>query len=323
LLDLKKYKFRSQQKSLFVKTMANKLIFLAWFFISVGLLTGVTFGAYVIVADEVSDSKVLDVTAIVPGAVEDPGSGGGITSPIATVVLSGTVFPGAKLTLLKDGIISTTLIANIDGTFQITINNLNFGNYQFSIYSEDPTGQVSASHVLNVSAFTSQPYIYSGIVIPPTLSASGLLVKIDDTYSVFGYSAPGSNVTLLGPSGSGLGSSVADSSGLYRISLTANLAPGIHSLRATANLNGRTSLPSKPIQVLFYSSSLPPDQIPTPPPQFAQCVDYNKDRRVNLIDFSILLFWFGKNPVPKSVDCNNDLVIDIKDFSILMYFWTG
>ena len=323
MLDLKKYKFRSQQKSLFVKTMANKLIFLAWFFISVGLLTGVTFGAYVIVADEVSDSKVLDVTAIVPGAVEDPGSGGGITSPIATVVLSGTVFPGAKLTLLKDGIISTTLIANIDGTFQITINNLNFGNYQFSIYSEDPTGQVSASHVLNVSAFTSQPYIYSGIVIPPTLSASGLLVKIDDTYSVFGYSAPGSTVTLLGPSGSGLGSSVADSSGLYRISLTANLAPGIHSLRATANLNGRTSLPSKPIQVLFYSSSLPPDQIPTPPPQFAQCVDYNKDRRVNLIDFSILLFWFGKNPVPKSVDCNNDLVIDIKDFSILMYFWTG
>lgn len=311
------------KKSLLVKSKANKLIFLAWFFISAGLLIGVTFGTYLVIADEVSDSEVLDVTAIVPGAVSDPGSGGGVTAPIATVVLSGTAFPNAKLTLLKDGSISTTLIANPDGTFQITINNLNFGNYQFSIYSEDPTGQISATHVLNVSAFTSQPYVYSGIILPPTLSASGLLIKIGDIYSVFGYSAPGSTVTLLAPNGNGLGSAVADSIGLYRISLTANLAAGIYSLRATANLNGRTSLPSKPIQVLFYSSTLPPDQIPTPPPQFAQCVDYNKDRRVNLIDFSILLFWFGKSPIPPSVDCNSDAVIDIKDFSILMYFWTG
>lgn len=309
------------KKPLLVKSKANKLIFLAWFFISVGLLVGATFGTYLVIADTVSDSEVLDVTAIVPGAVEDPGSGGTVTAPIATVVISGTVFPNAKLTLLKDGSISTTLIANPDGTFQITINNLNFGNYQFSLYSEDPTGQISAAHVINVSAFTSQPYVYSGIILPPTLSASGLLIKIGDSYSVFGYSAPGSTVTLLAPNGNGLGSATADSSGLYRISLRANLAAGIHSLRATANLNGRTSLPSKPIQVLFYSENLPPDQVP--PPQYVSCVDYNKDRRVNLIDFSILLFWFGKNPVPPSVDCNSDLVIDIKDFSILMYFWTG
>lgn len=219
--------------------------------------------------------------------------------------------------------VTTTLIANSDGTFQITINDLNYGNYQLSLFAEDPTGQVSSSYVVNVPAFSAQPYTYTGIVLPPTATASALLVEIGKNFSVFGYSAVNSSVEIQTTTGVSLGSAVAGSDGFYRVSITPNIASGLYTIRARASLNGFTSLPSKPIQVLFYKGNLPPDQVPPPPIQYASCVDYNKDKRTNLIDFSILLYWFGKNPPPASVDCNGDRIIDIKDFSILMYFWTG
>lgn len=286
-------------------------------------MSGAVFGSAYVIAATVSDSHVLDITAIVPGAVVTPPGGGTNVNPVATVVLSGNSFPSAKLTLLKDGIVFTSLIANPDGTFQITINNLNFGNYQFSLYAEDPSGQVSSSYVVNVPAFSAQPYTYSGIILPPTATASALLIQTGKSFNVFGYSASNSTVEIQTTTGQILATGTADANGFYRVDITANLAPGLYTIRARAFLNGSISLPSKPIQVLFYRGDLPPGQIPPPPIQYANCVDYNKDHRVNLIDFSILLFWFGKNPPPPSIDCNGDHVIDIKDFSILMYFWTG
>jgi len=49
--------------------------------------------------------------------------------------------------------------------------------------------------------------------------------------------------------------------------------------------------------------------------------DLNKDGRVNLIDFSILLFWWGKDDM--CCDQNQDGNVNIVDFSILLYYWTG
>ncbi len=288
------------------------------------LFTGVGVGTIAVIADTVSDSDTVDVTAVVPGVIVNPPSGGGGgTISIATIVISGTAFPNAKLTLLKDGSVSTTLIANPDGSFRITLNNLSFGNYQLSLFSEDPTGQKSAPQIINVPAFTTEPYVYSGIVLPPTLSSSSLLVEIGKSVSLFGYTASDSSVDFETTTGVSLGTVTAGSNGLYRFNLTANLPPAIYSIIAKASLNGSRSQSSQPIRLLFYKGNIPNDQIPEPPIQYATCVDYNNDRHVGLVDFSILLFWFGKSPVPSSIDCNGDKVINIIDFSILMYFWTG
>ena len=50
--------------------------------------------------------------------------------------------------------------------------------------------------------------------------------------------------------------------------------------------------------------------------------DLNNDSRVDLVDFSILLFNWG---VPKDsiADLNKDGKVDLVDFSILLYWWTG
>jgi len=51
--------------------------------------------------------------------------------------------------------------------------------------------------------------------------------------------------------------------------------------------------------------------------------DINEDGKVNLVDFSILLYWFGKPLNDKGVDLNGDGEIDLSDFSILAFYWTG
>lgn len=266
----------------------------------------------------------LDVTAVVAGAPAPGGGGSSSGSQTnATVVISGFSFPSAKLTLLKDGAVSTTLFANPDGTFQITINNLNFGNYQLSVYAEDPTGNISSPHTLNVAAFGTQPYVYSGIVLPPTLSVNPNLIQIRSSFKATGYSAPNSLVSVFTSDGQNLGSATAGSNGYYEVIAPGTLPAGVHSLRAQATLNGINSFYSRPVQILIYTGPTPPPGIPIPPAHLGLCVDYNKDRRVNLIDFSILLFWFGKTSPPDTIDCNDDGLIDLKDFSILMYFWTG
>jgi hypothetical protein len=51
--------------------------------------------------------------------------------------------------------------------------------------------------------------------------------------------------------------------------------------------------------------------------------DVNNDKRVNLIDFSIVAFWYKKPNAPANVDINGDKKVDIVDFSIMAFNWTG
>jgi hypothetical protein len=265
----------------------------------------------------------VDVTAVVEGtaATETGGTTSGSVGG-ASVVLQGNAFPNAKLTLLKDGSVYTTLLASADGTFRITVNGLSFGNYQFSIYAQDGNNIESSPYAVNVLISEIKSYDYSGILLPPTIRSDNLVIALGQVFYVSGYSAPGSTVLVEVPGVKVLASGTVDSNGYYNIPVTSDLAAGLYQIRSRAQLGSVQSLFSKPVQVLYYKG-VPGGAIPPPPGQLATCVDYNNDRRVNLIDFSILLFWFEKNNPPRSIDCNSDNKIDIKDFSILMYFWTG
>ena len=56
-------------------------------------------------------------------------------------------------------------------------------------------------------------------------------------------------------------------------------------------------------------------------PNFGNRADLNKDGKVNLIDFSILLFnWKGSDDV---ADINQDGTVNLTDFSIMLSAWTG
>ncbi|MEZ4180033.1 MAG: dockerin type I domain-containing protein [Candidatus Doudnabacteria bacterium] len=275
----------------------------------------------------ISDDDVVEVTAIVPGtSTPTNGESGKILIDRATVSFSGRAFPQAKLTLLVDGQVKSVLVADQNGEFKLVINNLSYGNYQISIYAEDPLGLVSAPYTINIAAFSNTPQVISGVLLPPTIQSSRLSLRQGELLQFYGYATPGATVSLSAFGFSqGLGSTNADDSGFYRINIPMNFIPGIYSIRTKANLGSDFSFFSRPIQLSIYQTDfeLPDGQTLPPPIQFASCLDYNGDNHVDLIDFSILLFWLGKPNPPINLDCNGDRNINITDFSLLMYYWTG
>jgi len=52
--------------------------------------------------------------------------------------------------------------------------------------------------------------------------------------------------------------------------------------------------------------------------------DLNNDKKTNIIDFSILLFfWNQKIPKNPCADVNKDGAVNIFDFSIMLFWWNG
>ncbi len=63
---------------------------------------------------------------------------------------------------------------------------------------------------------------------------------------------------------------------------------------------------------------------PEPTETVRRRVDFNRDGRVDFVDFSILLYYFdkaGARIVPH--DLNSDGIVDSVDISIFMYYWDG
>jgi hypothetical protein len=51
--------------------------------------------------------------------------------------------------------------------------------------------------------------------------------------------------------------------------------------------------------------------------------DIDNDNHVDLVDFSIMAYWYGRSGFPAAYDLNGDGKIDLADFSIMAYYWTG
>lgn len=66
--------------------------------------------------------------------------------------------------------------------------------------------------------------------------------------------------------------------------------------------------------------------MPAPPlkPRGCGSPDLNSDGRVDMVDLSILLYYYGKQgPIYGCYDFDRNRAVDFTDVSILMYYWTG
>ncbi len=78
--------------------------------------------------------------------------------------------------------------------------------------------------------------------------------------------------------------------------------------------------------VPFGSSTPPRKPLPIPPPLVPpsyQCIDFNGDGRVDIVDLSILLYYYNEPPKVKCYDLNGNGLVDFPDVSILMFYWTA
>jgi hypothetical protein len=66
-------------------------------------------------------------------------------------------------------------------------------------------------------------------------------------------------------------------------------------------------------------SYIPP--LNKPLPECKEFADLNCDGYVDIVDFSIMYYWFDKSNPPQRVDLSKDGKVDIYDFSIMAYYW--
>jgi len=248
-----------------------------------------------------------------------PGGGGGGGSrgirPLkeTKVIIEGKAYPNALITLLQDGRVITTRKANDLADFRIEIKDITPGIWTFSLWAEDKEGRKSITFSFTASVQKDMITTISGIFLPPTIELSKTKIKKGEKLDISGQTAPQAQVFVHIESPQIRKITNSTEKGDWQIELDTDvLTKGTHTTRAKAKtLKGLES--SFSTVLAFYVEEIPE--------VVYSGADLNKDGKVNLIDFSILLYWWGKeNPI---VDRNQDGIVNLADFSIILYYWTG
>jgi len=270
----------------------------------------------------------VSVSATVEGGTvtQTPiGSGGGalngpITIPKTSVRFSGSAYPNATVTLLKDGNYATSVKEDKQGLFDITLEEQYNGTMLYSLQAVDTNNEKSL--LINYPLVVESGYLtyLSGILFPPTITLDKMQVAAGDYLTVAGFALPQKEMQIvIEDRASGTNTKTftltSPSSGYYDITLPMMYLPeGDYSIYIKYGADSRVSklvrftIGDTNISSLDNALNIPGD-----------C---NADQVINLVDFSILAFWYKKPNPPKCVDINHDGIVDLIDFSILAFYWT-
>ncbi len=251
------------------------------------------------------------------------GGGGGGHINLPTVVnFSGMAYPMSRVYILKDGKIAVNTIADPGANFSVSLSGLSTDTYTFTVYGEDSNGKKS-------SFFSFPIYITSGttvnignIFISPTINIDKIQVKKGDNLTIFGQSAPNSEVTISVHSDlEHFFKIVSNNIGGYLYNLdTSILELGNHETKSKSAILNQISPYTNTLGfIVGTENKLNEENI--------SCVslrgDLNCDLHVNLVDFSIMAYWYKKGNPPEKIDLNKDNKITLVDFSIMAFNWTG
>ncbi len=266
------------------------------------------------------------------GGARGGGAGGGgldddkpYESGDARVAISGYAFPGSRVTVLVDGTaVETGISAGSNGSFSYTIDAIARGVYTFGVFALDRDSTKSSTFTTTFSVAGARESTLSNVNLMPTIKVAPNPVDIGAQVVFSGYAIPNSTVTIETEQDK-RGSpktltATSDSSGRWSASQsTAGFAKGTWKVRAKSVQTGGSLLSTNFSQYTSYGVG------GATPALTGSNSDLNRDGKVNLVDFSILLFHWntdgGKSDPP--ADINRDGKVSLTDFSIMIFNWTG
>ncbi len=256
-----------------------------------------------------------------------PGTGGatyfgGFAAPQTIVSFSGKAYPQAKVFLLKDGQLSGTVVSGIDAKFQINLGGISVGNYIFSLYAEDDKKRNSRLVNFSVEVKDKEITQIANIIIPPTIDADKSEVKKGDGIVIFGQTVPQTSVNILITSVKNkkefLGKTVSEKNGNYFYNFDTLLFDyGDYEAKSGISVAGSIGDFGRTVNFIIGTKNVEKKKTECLP------ADLNCDGRVDLVDFSIAVYWYKKPSPLTAVDLNNDKIVDLTDFSIIAHWWTG
>jgi hypothetical protein len=247
------------------------------------------------------------------------GGGGGQSSSANEVIFEGRAYPGSSVTLLRDGRFLATTIAGNDARFRIAQSDIAAGSYIFSLYGIDADNNKSPTINIPIALSKSISTMVSGIFIAPTIAVDKIEVRKGDTLTIFGQTTPASDVTVTVNSAEPFffrTQSGNDGAYLYRLD-TSILEYGSHTARSKTTYGAEVSEYGLAAGFVVGNRTVPSTGV-----RFLKA-DLNNDSKVNLIDYSIMAYWYKRGSPPVHVDLNTDGAVDLVDFSIMAYYWTG
>lgn len=241
----------------------------------------------------------------------------------AEVVIRGYAFPGSTVYVLVDGSAADSTRASNDGSYSITLEAIARGVYTFGVYAVGGDKVKSSTFSTSFTVTGGRTSNLSNINIMPSIKVSPDPVNPGQTLTLSGYSIPNAEVTIENQndkSSASRKSFSATSNGNGQWSLTvdtAGFSSGTYKARAKAKQLSGLGLETNFSGYTYYgvgqSANVP------------LSADLNTDGKVNLTDFSILLFWWGGNGGDSNppADINRDGNVSLTDFSIMLFNWTG
>lgn len=249
-----------------------------------------------------------------PGGGGGGGGGGGyVAADTGVIIMRGVAYPNSTVTILLDGNIISSIRADGNSRFDVQLN-VPVGSRNISVYSEDVNGRKSTTMVFSVLVVKGVS-VTLNVFLPPTIDLNTFLVERGGTLRIFGYTAPSAEVDIHVLSKETIVPTSANSLGAYAVRFnTQPLREDEHTTKSRAIFESELSSFSS---VLKFRVGKEARKLKT--------ADLNKDGRVNIIDFSILLYWWETKTLRglDIADINDDGKINIVDFSIMLFQWTG
>jgi hypothetical protein len=259
-------------------------------------------------------ARVGEEVVVTPGGGS---SAGGFIFPKTAVRFTGEAYPLALVSLLKQGQVAKVIQADSKGIFDITLEEKYDSNILYSLFAEDVSGNRSILINYPIAVQTGFVTALSGIRFAPTIVTDKIEVKRGGYLTVSGYALPQKDLLVSVEGGDKKTFTLtSNANGSYKIVLPlGNLSKGDYAVHVQYNGDDRISkLISFTIGDTDVFTTTTTANIPG---------DCNADKIINLVDFSVLAYWYGKNNPPLCVDTNHDNKINLVDFSILAFWWTG
>ncbi len=287
------------------------------------------FGNRIATSSEVSSTPVAAAPAPATGG-GGGGGGGGILSQSTRLVLKGRAYPSASIVIFKDGTTVSTPVADQNGNFQAEAS-VGAGIYTFSLYAIDSDNRRSLTTSFTTAVGSGQTTTISDIVIAPTIGADKSQVRIGNDIKFFGASYPSATVNvIINSEQTMVDKAQSDKFGLWTYTLNSSvLERGDHTTKSqTVTPDSLISPFSESLAFKVGDSDVAFSKVlasrPAAPAACKKNGDINNDGKVNIVDFSIMLFfWNQQNPKNPCADINGDKAVNIFDFSIMLFWWTG
>ncbi len=245
----------------------------------------------------------------------NPGSG---EEQETKVVIRGKSYPHADVHILIDGRVVGIVDTDAKADFYFESNEITSGIASFGFWSEDTDGLKSTLLTLTLRVISGAVTTISGVNIAPSIDVDKNSVRQGEIVRIYGQTVPDTKINIYVHSEEEfIEEAESTEDGSWEIDFdTTPLEVDFHTAKALFIVETDENIIKSGFSraVSFHVGKVGGE---------AACAeaDLNHDGRVNLTDFSILLFHWGTDN--ECADQNQNGVVDLVDFSIMMYYWTG